>query len=396
MKRVYLTVALTSALMLLLFGFLYSFGKTPATTKLLKIGFIYENDVSTPYTYNFSLAEDALLEQYGSRIQIMVRSNVQDNDTEAPARELAQSGCGIIFCNSYSDQFRTVARDYPDVQFCQASFPLDPEEELPPNYHTFKGKACQGRYVSGIAAGMKLNEMIENHMITADQALVGYVAGVSNAEVISGYTAFLLGVRSVCPTATMRVRYTNTWGNFNLEKQVTAQLIEEGCRIISQHSDTIGPALACEEAFVSQPVYLVGYNTSMLDAAPSSALVSTCINWTPYILGAVEAVRNHNTIEKEVEGDVHGNDMCAGFDLDWVQILELNNRIAAHGTQEKMNSAIDALRKNRLEIFKGDYTGINPNDPQDIIDLSSGYEENKNFSSPSFCYILKDVITVEE
>ena len=316
MKRVYLTVALTSALMLLLFGFLYSFGKTPATTKLLKIGFIYENDVSTPYTYNFSLAEDALLEQYGSRIQIMVRSNVQDNDTEAPARELAQSGCGIIFCNSYSDQFRTVARDYPDVQFCQASFPLDPEEELPPNYHTFKGKACQGRYVSGIAAGMKLNEMIENHMITADQALVGYVAGISNAEVISGYTAFLLGVRSVCPTATMYVRYTNTWGNFNLEKQVTAQLIEEGCRIISQHSDTIGPALACEEAFVSQPVYLVGYNTSMLDAAPSSALVSTCINWTPYILGAVEAVRNHNTIEKEVEGDVHGNDMRTGFDLD--------------------------------------------------------------------------------
>ncbi len=394
MKRVYLTTILTSLAMLLLFGFLFSFGKNAVVSNHLKVGFIYESDASAPYTYNFSLAEDMLQEEFGNKVQLVIRNNVRDEEIESPIQELVQKGCGIIFTDSYAEKFRKLAADYPDVQFCQASFPIS-DETLPDNYHTFKGKAYQGRYVSGIAAGMKLNEMIENRVIEKSEALVGYVAAFPSPEVISGYTAFLLGIRSVCPDAVMRVRYTNTWCSYSIEKEAASLLIEEGCRILSQHSDTIGPALACEEAFIEKPVYFVGYNMSMLNVAPSSALVSTCINWTPYIVSAVEAVMNHTPIEKYVNGEVHGNDMCAGFDLNWVEILELNTQIAAHGTQEKLNSAIDALRKGNLDVFHGDYIGVNPDDPDDTIDLRKPYEENKNFSSPSFYYILEDIITIE-
>ena len=395
MKKVWITTLITSAAVLLVFGLIFSFGRDTGLSGILKVGFIYEGDGSTPYTYNFALAQGILDEEY-AKVQTISRSNVRDDKMEEAVREVIRQDCGIIFTNSYSDEFRKIAAEFPDIQFCQASYLFDQTEPLPKNYHTFKGETYQGRYVSGIAAGMKLSEMIDNRVIGKDEALVGFVAAYPTEEVISGFTAFFLGIRSVCPTAEMRVRYTYSWSSFSLEKATAHQLIEEGCHIIGQHTDTIGPALACEEAYARTPVYHVGYNTSMMDVAPSSSLVSTRSNWTPYILGAVEAVLANRSIESYVEGNVHGNDMSAGFDLGWVEILELNNQLAAYGTQEKMDAAIDALSKNRLQVFKGDYIGADPNDPDDIIDLNNGYKENKDYSSPTFHYILKDVITIEE
>ena len=141
-----------------------------------------------------------------------------------------------------------LAPEYPNIQFCQTSYMDMNGKTVPDNYHTFKGEAYQGRYVSGIAAGMKINQMIADGVITEDQALVGFVAAFPTSEVISGYTAFLLGVRSVVPKALMRVRYTETWSSYALEKSAAQKLIEDGCVVISQHTDTIGPAIACEEA----------------------------------------------------------------------------------------------------------------------------------------------------
>ena len=399
MKRVYIATALTSLAMLLVFSLIYSFWDPVTKWRTLKVGFIYENDESTPYTNNFARAQVYLEEQYHDKIQVVSRSNVLEEETEAPLRELVDEGCNIIFTNSYSHQFRDVAKEFPDIQFCQVSYYDSHEEELPENYHTFKGEVYQGRYVSGIVAGMKLAEMMDNRVIYSDDALVGYVAAFPTTEVISGYTAFLLGVRSIVPTATMRVLYTNTWSSYVLEKNAAKRLIDEGCVIISQHTDTIGPAVACEESFIkSHKVYHVGYNQSMIDVAPTTSLVSTRINWTPYIVGAIEAVMNEKTIEKEVEGRVHGiskNDMSAGFDLEWVQILELNNHITAFGTEEKVRETVNALNRKTIRVFEGNYIGINPDDESDIIDLRHGYEENKDCSSPTFHYILKDVITTD-
>ena len=133
----------------------------------------------------------------------------------------------------------------------------------------------------------------------------------------------------------------------------------------------------------------------MLDEAPSTTLISTRVNWIPYITGAVEAVFAGETIEKHVEGHDHGQDISAGFSRDWVEMLVLNDSIAAENTEKKMQEAIDALKKGTLKVFKGDYTGTDPDDSSDRIDLSEGYTENADSSLPSFHYILDGIIEVE-
>ena len=141
-----------------------------------------------------------------------------------------------------------LAPEYPNTQFCQTSYMDMRDKTVPENYHTFKGEAYQGRYVSGIAAGMKIDQMINEGIITEEDAKVGFVAAFPTSEVISGYTAFLMGVRSVVPTAVMKVTYTHTWSSYALEKRAAQQLIGDGCVVVSQYTDTIGPAIACEES----------------------------------------------------------------------------------------------------------------------------------------------------
>ena len=393
MKRYYLITLGICLLVLLAGSFAYGIWDRAPILDKLKVGFIYENDESTPYTYNFFLAEQALRREYGERVEIISRSNVRETETEEPLRELVDRGCQLIFINSYSEQVEKVAAECPKVQFCQVSFLPSPSDDTPENYHTFKGKAYQCRYVSGIVAGMKLREMIDQGVIQPSEAVVGYVGAYGTEEVISGFTAFLLGVRSVVPEATMRVRYTGTWSSYALEKACAAALIDEGCVLISQHTDTIGPAMACEET--TKKVYHVGYNQSMLNAAPDASLISARINWTPYITGAVGALLSSKPIEKYVDAAANGRDMSAGFEKNWVEMLELNKPIAAEGTQARIDQAIEAFRKNQIEVFKGNYTGVNPKNPADTIDLSQGYTENQNSSSPSFHYILRDIITVD-
>jgi len=396
MKRVNITTVVAALLVLAVFWTVGSGWSSASRVGVLKVGFVYKNDESTPYTYNFMLAQEALERAYPGQVQVYVRSNVPEEETAEPMRDLVRQGCAIVFTNNNSDQVLEVAREYPDVQFCQGAYAelIHGTEQL--NYHSFAGAIYQGRYVSGIAAGMKLRDMIDTHVIAPDQALVGYVGAYPNSDVISGYTAFLLGVRSVAPEATMRVRYTNSWNSYSREKACARALIDEGCVVIAQHTDTIGPAVACEEAGATRKVFHVGYHQSMTDVAPSTSLISSRIDWAPYVVGAVGAVMEGREIEKAVDGNAYGNDMCAGFDQGWVQMTELNRQIAAYGTEERMNRAIEALKRGTLEVFRGDYVGVNPDDPDDTIDLRQGYRENERGSYPSFHYVLRDVITVEE
>ena len=393
MKRVYLlTVATCVAILLLCVGYYYVVNPFVVKEEI-RVGFIYNNDDSAPYSYNFSLAQDALEKEYGSRVEVFFRSNVTEDNTEEPLKDLVRKGCDIIFVNNYSAAVVDVAQEYPTVTFCQTSYQPGMPAGAPENYHTFKGEVYQGRYVSGIAAGMKLKEMIDQHMLTADQAQVGFVAAYPTTEVISGFTAFLLGVRSVVPEAQMRVAYTHTWGSYSAEMASARQLIREGCVIISQHTDTIGPAVACQEAAADKPVFFVSYNQSMIDVAPAAYLIGCRVNWTPYILGAVEAVMTHQDIEKAVPGSVHGRDMSAGFEEGWVEMLEINQHLAVYGTQDRMNKAIDQFRKGKKDIvYKGDYAGVNPDDSSDTISLKESYIENESSSYPTFGYIIDGVI----
>lgn len=397
MKRVYIVTVLTCLTILGAFYMSFSLMNIAGGKDHLTVGFIYDNDESTPYTYNFSLAKDAVEKKYGERVTIESCSNVLDEEMEEPLRELADKGCDIIFLNGYSELVMKLAPEYPGTQFCQTSYMDMNGKSVPDNYHTFKGEAYQGRYVSGIAAGMKIKEMISEGIITEDQAIVGFVAAFPTSEVISGYTAFLMGVRSVVPQAVMRVRYTQTWSSYALEKSAAEQLLDEGCVVLSQHTDTIGPAIACEETSESRPVYFVGNNQSMSEVAPGTSLVTSRICWEPYVLSAVEAVMMNKDIESIVSGNIHGHDVSAGFENGWVEMEDLNLQVAADGTQQAMDAAIDRFDKGDVSfVYKGDYTGADPADPSDTCDLREGYIENEYTSYPLFHYILNDIITIDE
>lgn len=365
----------------------------------VKVGFVYDGDESAPYSNNFIKAQKKLEAQdFGARVITVAKTNIPEGDEEQAIQELIDENCDIIFTTSYGYEkvAKKMAKDNPDIQFCQATGDNANEEPLS-NYHTFMGEIYQGRYISGLIAGMKLKEMIDEGELDVENVKLGYVGAFPYAEVISGYTAFILGVRSVVPTATMDVRYTNTWSSYALEKACAEQLIEDGCVIISQHSDTIGPAVACEEAKEKGAnVYHVGYNQSMIDIAPTTSLVSSRIDWSVYILSAVNAVMNDENIEKSIEGNVHGNDVGGGFEYGWVNMLDINNLIAAEGTEEVVDAEIEKFKKKQIIVFKGGYTGINPDDENDTINLNKGYIENKNASAPSFHYILKDIVNIKE
>jgi len=395
MKRLYIITVQTCLAILVLLLCFFKVLNLSGNKDHLTIGFIYDNDESTPYTYNFSLAKDALEKKYREKVTIYTCSNVLDEEMEEPLRELAEKGCDIIFFNGYSELVPKLAPEYPEIQFCQTSYMDMSNAVVPANYHTFKGEAYQGRYVSGIVAGMKIKEMISEGIITEDEAVIGFVAAFPTSEVISGYTAFILGARSVVPTAVMRVSYTQTWSSYAREKSAAQRLIEDGCVVISQHTDTIGPAIACEETSELKPVYFVGYNQSMSEVAPASSLVTSRICWEPYVLGAVDAVMSNKDIESNIPGRVHGTDMSAGFEHGWVEMDDLNLRVAAPGTENAMNYAIAQFKRGYNDfVFRGKYTGIDPNDPSDTCDLNSGYIENAKTSYPLFHYILNDVITV--
>ena len=392
MKRVYITTFLTCiAVLALVFGVSQSMNLNRSMDSVT-VGFLYESDESAPYSYNFARSQTALKEDLKDSVTILTKHNVPDDAIEDMVREFAVKGCSIIFTNCHSEVFAQLAPLFPDVQICQISDMKEVPADYPDNYHTFNGEIYQARYVSGIAAGLKLRELIEDGVITPDQALVGYVGSYPIPTVISGYTAFLIGVRSVCPQAVMRVHYTGAWADYREEKRSAHELIDEGCIVISQHSDTAGCAVACEEALTDHPVIFVGSNRGMLDIAPATALLSIRINWAPYVTGAVRAVMNYKKIENSVKGHVHGNDISFGFTEGALEILDVNTNLTAQGTGEAADAAVELMKKHPETAFQGDYTGVNPEDPSDTSDLKDGWLENESSSCPSFHYILKDII----
>lgn len=395
MKRIWLTAFLTClSVLALVYGISRALNFHHALDTVT-VGFLYEGDESTPYTYNFSRAEVALREEMRDTVNIITKSNVSEDDVESMLRELVRDGCDIIFTNNHSELFSELAPSFPDVQICQISDMEDPPADHPDNYHTFNGRLYEIRYVSGVAAGLKLQDMIDSGVISPEEALVGYVGTYPAASVISGYTAFLIGVRSVVPQAVMKVRYTETWIGYKEEKDCAQSLIDEGCVLLAQQSGTIGPAVACEQASAEKPVFFVGYNKSLLDSAPSTTLMSIRVNWATYVTEAVTAVKNYQKIENTVNGDAHGNDISAGFAEGALEILDLNQNLAAENTQEAINAAIEVVKKDPAAAFRGDYTGTNPDNADDTISLSSGYIENAESSAPSFYYLLDDVIEID-
>lgn len=400
MKKKYLIVAISAFCTICILRLGIHFFHTDYSQRKIKVGFVYIGDSSTPYTNNFVRSQIELEEAFSDNLTTIAKYNIPEENCEPAIRDLIENDCNLIFGTSYGygDVMKKLAAEFPKVQFCQATCSNANEAPVLPNYHNFMGTIYQGRYISGIVTGMKLRELISQKKISPSQAKIGYVAAFPYAEVISGYTAFFLGVRSVVDEAVMIVSYTNTWGNTTTERKLAEKLIDEGCIIIAQHSDTTGPATACETASTrdGKLVFHVGYNQTMIDIAPTTSLISTRINWTPYFISATEAVIKGKKIEAVVKADVFGNDSAAGFDNGWCEMIGLNKLIAAEGTKEEIDSKIKQFKTKGIIVFQGNYIGVNPFDPLDTYNLNDPYLENALQSAPSFNYILKDVIQVVE
>ena len=304
----------------------------------VKVGFICLHDEQSTYDLNFINAAKAACEKLG--VEMVLKTGInEDNSCYETAADMASSGCIAVFADSFGheDYMIQAAKEFPNVQFCHSTGTKAHTEKLA-NYHNAFAAIYEGRYLAGVVAGMKLNEMIAAGKFTAEEAKVGYVGAFTYAEVISGYTSFFLGVRSQCPTATMEVTFTGSWYDPTAEKEGAQKLIQGGCKLISQHADSLGAPSACEEAGIPD----VSYNGSTKEAGPNTYLVSSRIDWEPYYEYAITAAMNGNAIDTDWTGTI-----ATGS----VKLTELNDGVVAAGTAEKLAEVQKALEAGTLHVF---------------------------------------------
>lgn len=303
-----------------------------------KVGFICLHDENSTYDKNFIDAANAATEKLG--VEAVFKTNIPEGqECYDAAAELVDAGCGIIFADSFGHEPYMIqaAGEFPDVQFCHSTGTRAHTEGLD-NYHNAFASIYEGRYLAGVAAGMKLNEMIKAGDITADQAKMGYVGAFTYAEVVSGYTSFYLGAKSVCESVTMDVTFTGSWYDEALEKEAAKKLISDDCVIISQHADSMGAPTACEEAGVPN----VSYNGSTVDACPNTFIVSSRIDWAPYYEYAIQAA---------MDGEAIDADWTGTLDTGSVVLTDINEKAAAEGTAEAIDEAKAKLEAGELQVF---------------------------------------------
>ncbi len=310
-------------------------------TASIKVGFIMLHDENSTYDLNFINAAKEAIANLGltENDYIMKKTVPEGQECYDAAAELADAGCNIIFADSFGHEpfLIQAAKDFPNVQFCHSTGTRAHTENLP-NYHNAFAAIYEGRYLAGIAAGMKLNAMIEAGQFTADEAKMGYVGAYTYAEVVSGYTAFYLGAKSVCPTVTMDVTFTGSWLAEDAEKEAAQKLITGGCKLISQHADSMGAPTACENAGVPN----VSYNGSTIDAGPNTYIISSRINWAPYYEYAIKCVMDGTAIDTDWTGT-----LATGS----VVMTDLNPAVAAEGTQAAIDEAKAKLESGELHVF---------------------------------------------
>ena len=310
-------------------------------TASIKVGFITLHDENSTYDLNFiNAAKKAIADLGLTEDNYILKTNVPEGqECYETAMDMVDKGCNIIFADSFGHEPYMIdaAKENPDVQFCHSTGTRAHTEGLA-NYHNAFASIYEGRYLAGIAAGMKLNEMIEAGKFTAEEAKIGYVGAFTYAEVVSGYTSFFLGARSVCPTVTMEVTFTGSWYDETLEKTGAELLIDRGCKLISQHADSYGAPTACQNAGVPN----VSYNGSTKNVGADTYIISSRIDWAPYYEYAIKAVMDGTEIATDWTGT-----LATGS----VVLEELNTDVAAAGTAEAIAAATTKLENGELHVF---------------------------------------------
>ena len=305
----------------------------------LKVGFIFLHDEQSTYDKNFMDAAKKACEEMG--VEYAQKTQIPESrDCYDAAVELIETdGCNIIFADSFGHEsfLMDAAEKYPEVQFCHATGTQAHTAGLK-NFHNAFASIYEGRYLAGVAAGLKLNEMIDAGDIKAEEAKMGYVGAFTFAEVMSGYTSFYLGAKSVCPTVTMDVKFTGSWYDEQLEKEAAQALIANGCVLISQHADSMGAPTACEKANVPN----VSYNGSTISACPNTFIVSSRIDWTPYFKYMIECVQ---------KGEEIATDWTGTIETGSVVLTDVNEAVAAEGTVAKLEEVKAKLLDGSINVF---------------------------------------------
>lgn len=313
-------------------------GEIPAT---FKIGLICLHDKNSTYDKNFIVAMENVQKELGLKDeQVIIATGIPEGaECKDKAVEMAEAGCKVIIADSFGHEayMMEAARQYPDVLFAHCTGTKAHTNTDLPNYVNAFASIYEGRYVAGVVAGLKLKEMIDSGKITDDKAKVGYVGAFTYAEVISGYTSWFLGVRSVVPSATMEVTFTGSWYDETAENNAAKKLISNGCVLLSQHADSMGAPNACEEANVPN----VSYNGSTYAAAPNTFLISSRINWGPYYKYLIDCKVNGKTAVKDYIGTIKTGS---------VELTNLGSAVA-DGTLEKVIEVRKALADGTLKVF---------------------------------------------
>ncbi len=306
-----------------------------------KVGFILLHDELSTYDKNFINGVDAVKKALDLKDeQVLFKKNIpESNECYEAAKDLVAEGCNVIFADSFGHETYMIkaAKEFTDVQFCHATGTMAHTEKLA-NFHNAFASIYQGRYLAGVAAGLKLNEMIESGKITADKAKMGYVGAFTYAEVISGYTSFYLGAKSVCPTVTMDVTFTGSWYDETAEKNAAIKLMDSGCVLISQHADSMGAPSACEEREVPN----VSYNGATVEACPKTFIVSSRIDWSPYYL---------HMIKNAIAGTDIGFDWCGSPAQGSVVLTGINEQAAAKDSLAKLKDVAAKLNSGEIKVF---------------------------------------------
>ncbi len=338
MKK-FLSLALIAAMLLscaVLFGSCDSAGSDD-----FKLGVICLHDEDSTYDLNFINGVKEAQKALGLRDdQVIIKRNIpESNACYDAALDLVDEGCDVIFANSFGHETHILkaAQEKPEVEFCHATGTMAHTAGLA-NFHNAFASIYEGRYLAGVAAGMKLNQMIEAGEITAEQAKMGYVGAFTYAEVISGYTSFYLGAKSVCPSVTMDVQFTGSWYDENAERNTANALINGGCVLISQHADSMGAPTACEDKGVPN----VSYNGSTLEHCPDTFIVSSRINWAPYFQYICEQAQKGETIATDWTGTI-----ATGS----VVLTDVNTAVAAPGTVEAIAKITEELKNGTRNVF---------------------------------------------
>lgn len=371
---------------------------TKTDSKKMKVGFIYLHDENSTYDLNFINGAKAACEKLG--VEYIAKTNIpESNECYEAAADLADRGCSIVFADSFGHEqyLAQAAEEFKDVQFCHATGTTAHTKNLD-NFHNSFASIYEGRYLAGIAAGMKLNEMIEKGEFTANEAKIGYVGAFTYAEVISGYTSFFLGARSVCPTATMEVQFTGSWYDETSEKEAATTLIGRGCKLISQHADSMGSPTACENANVPN----ISYNGSTVQACPNTFIVSSRIDWTPYFEYIIGCVK---------EGKAIDHDWTGSLKTGSVVLTDVNEKAAAAGTVDAIEAAKKELEAGTLHVFdvskftvKGEALSTymadvdtDENYTPDTEVIADGYfHESEKRSAPYFDLRIDGITTLNE